>query len=147
MSEESRTVVSLKGQLSKFSGIISKGFKKPKKRLIKEMLYGIQASKDVKLSNIARTLREDQPLIKTEDRLSRNLDDEDFTEGMNEEIGRLGASNVTEDMVIGIDPGDLRKRYARKMEFLGKVWDGSEKEVNDGIGYVKLSLRILNPSK
>jgi hypothetical protein len=147
MSEESRTVVSLKGQLSKFSGIISKGFKKPKKRLIKEMLYGIQASKDVKLSNIARTLREDQPLIKTEDRLSRNLDDEDFTEGMNEEIGRLGASNVTDDMVIGIDPGDLRKRYARKMEFLGKVWDGSEKEVNDGIGYVKLSLRILNPSK
>lgn len=137
MSEESRTVASLKGQLSKFSGIISKGFKKPKKRLIKEMLYGIQASKDVKLSNIARTLREDQPLIKTEDRLSRNLDDEDFTEGMNEEICRLGASRVTDDMVIGIDPGDLRKRYARKMEFLGKVWDGSEKEVNDGYSLCK----------
>jgi hypothetical protein len=137
MSEESRTVASLKGQLSKFSGIISREFKKPKKRLIKEMLYGIQASKDVKLSNIARTLREDQSLIKTEDRLSRNLDDEDFTEGMNEEICRLGASKVTEDMVIGIDPGDLRKKYARKMEFLGRVWDGSEKEVSDGYSLCK----------
>ena len=41
--------------------------------------YGIQAAKDVKLSNIARTLKEEQALIKTEDRLSRNLDDEDFT--------------------------------------------------------------------
>jgi hypothetical protein len=137
MSEESGTVGSLKGQLSKFSGIISKGFKKPKKRLIKEMLYGIQASKDVKLSNIARTLKEEQSLIKTEDRLSRNLDDEDFTEQMNEEICRLGASKVTEEMVIAIDPGDLRKRYARKMEFLGKVWDGSEKEVRDGYSLCK----------
>jgi hypothetical protein len=137
MSVEHRTVVGLKGQLSKFSGIISKGFKKPKKRLIKEMLYGIQASKDVKLSNIARTLREGQPLIKTEDRLWRNLDDEDFTEGMNEEICRLGASKATEDIVTGIDPGDLRKRYARKMEFLGEVWDGSEKEVSDGYSLCK----------
>ncbi len=41
-TEESRTVASLKGQLSKFSGIISKGFNKAKRRLIKEMLYGIQ---------------------------------------------------------------------------------------------------------
>ena len=90
MSENSKTVANLKGQLSKFSGIISKGFKKPKQKLIKEMLYGIQAAKDVKLSNIARTLKEEQSLIKTEDRLSRNLDDEDFTEGINEEICRLG---------------------------------------------------------
>ncbi|GER92602.1 hypothetical protein A45J_0320 [hot springs metagenome] len=74
MSSESKTVANLKGQLSRFSGIISKAFNKPKQRLIKELLYGIQASKDVKLSNIARTLKEDQPLIKTEDRLSRNLD-------------------------------------------------------------------------
>ncbi len=98
MTAEYKTVVSLKAQLSKFSGIISKRFKKPKKRLIKEMLYGIQASKDVKLSNISRTLKEGQALIKTEDRLSRNLDDQDFTEAINEEIMRLASSKVTEDM-------------------------------------------------
>lgn len=63
MNSESRIVANLKGQLSKFSGIISKGFKKPKQRLIKEILYGIQASKDVKISNIARMLKEDQALI------------------------------------------------------------------------------------
>ena len=65
MTVEYRTVVGLKAQLSKFSGIISKESIKPKKRLIKEMLYGIQASKDVKLSNISRTLKEEQALIKT----------------------------------------------------------------------------------
>jgi hypothetical protein len=108
MSENSKTVANLKGQLSKFSGIISKSFKKPKQKLIKEMLYGIQAAKDVKLSKIARTLKEEQALIKTEDRLSRNLDDEDFTEAINEEICRLGGSKVTDEMVIAIDPGDIR---------------------------------------
>jgi len=35
-----------KAQLSKLSGIISKDFSKAKRQLIKEMLYGIQATKD-----------------------------------------------------------------------------------------------------
>lgn len=138
MSENSKIVANLKGQLTKYSGIISKSFSKPKQKLIKEMLYGIQASKDVKLSNIARTLKEQQALIKTEDRLSRNLDDEDFTEAINEEICRLGASKVTDDMVIAIDPGDIRKRYARKMELLGKIYDGSEHEVAEGYHLCKV---------
>ena len=96
------------------------------------MLYGIQVSKDVKLSNIARTLKEQQPLIKTEDRLSRNLDDVDFTKGINDEICRLSASKITDDMVIAIDPGDIRKKYAKKVEFLAKVYDGSQHEIGNG---------------
>ena len=76
MSENVRTTATIKAQLSKFSGIIAKGLSKPKQRLIKEMIYGIQAAKDIKLSNITRVLNETIPLIKTEDRLSRNLDDE-----------------------------------------------------------------------
>ena len=132
MSGESKIIANLKGQFSKFSGIISKGFAKPKQRLIKEILYGIQASKDVKLSNIARTLKEDQALIKTEDRLSRNLDDVDFTEGINAEVVRLASSRVSDDMVIAIDPGDIRKKYGKKMEYIAKIRDGSEKEIGEG---------------
>jgi hypothetical protein len=49
-------------------------------------------------------------LIKVEDRLSRNWDDIDFTEGINEEIVRLASSKVRDDMVIAIDPGDIRKK-------------------------------------
>jgi hypothetical protein len=62
---------------------------KGKGRLINEMFHGIQASKHVKLNNIARTLKDHHPLIKMEDGLSRHLDDEDLTDPMNEEIGRL----------------------------------------------------------
>ena len=56
MSDNSRTVARIKAQLSRFSGIISKDFSKAKKKLIKELLYGIQASKDVKLSNVSHLI-------------------------------------------------------------------------------------------
>ena len=83
-----------------------------------------------------RTLKEDQPLIKTEDRLLRNLDDQDLTDLINWEIGRLGASKVTDDMVIGIDLGDLQKKYAKKMEFLRKVRDGNEGEIGEAYPFL-----------
>jgi hypothetical protein len=61
---------------------------------------GIQAAKDVKLSSITRPLNESIPLIKTEDRLSRNLDDEDFTAEINNQICRPARAKVLEDMVM-----------------------------------------------
>lgn len=56
-----------------FSHKLSGDLKKPLKKFLVQMLYGIQAGKDVKLSNIARSLNEEIALIKTENRLSRNL--------------------------------------------------------------------------
>lgn len=132
MTGDSRTVAVIKGQMSKFSGIISKDLSKAKRRLVREMLYGIQAGKDIKLSCVSRALNESIPLIKTEDRLSRNLDDCDFTDIINNEIVRLGSSKVLDDMVIAIDPGDIRKKYASKMEYLCRVHDGSEHDIGDG---------------
>ena len=132
MDENTILVAKVKAQLSKFSGIISKDFPKPKRRLIKEILCGIQATKDVKLSNISRSLNEQQPLIKTEDRLSRNVDDVDFTDGINHQICRLGASRVLDEMVIALDLGDIRKRFATKMQYLGGIYDGSQNEVGNG---------------
>jgi len=132
MDQDTILVAKIKAQLFRFSGIISKGYSAPKRRLIKEILYGIQATKDVKLSNISRFLNEAQSLIKTEDRLSRNLDDVDLTEGINHEICRLGGSKVLDDMVIALDPGDIRKKYAKKMEYLCGIRDGRENEVGSG---------------
>ncbi len=137
MTENSRIAAVVKGQLTKFSGIISKGLPKAKRRLVREMIYGIQAGKDIKLSSITRSLNEPIPLIKTEDRLSRNLDDRDFTEEINGQVCRLGSAKVLDDMVIAIDPGDIRKKYASKMECLAKIHDGSEHEIGDGYWLAK----------
>ena len=115
-----------KMQCNKFSGTISKNLGKVKKRLVKEMIYGIQASKDVKLSNISRALMESIPLIKTEDRLSRNLSDEDLTNAINHHIMRLADDKIDDTMVIAIDPGDMMKPYAKAMENLCNIYDGSK---------------------
>ena len=62
-----------KAQLSKFCSELCASLSRPLEKFAWQMLFGIQASQDVKLSNIARSLKEDMPLIETEKRLSRNL--------------------------------------------------------------------------
>jgi len=126
MDANSTTIHRFKMQVNKFSGIISKGLPKIKSRLVKEVIYGIQASKDVKLSNISRSLKEDIALIKTEDRLSRNLGSCDLSGHLNHQILRLADDKINDSMVIAIDPGDIMKPYAKVMENLCGIYDGSE---------------------
>jgi len=147
MDANSTTIHRFKMQSNKFSGIISKRFSKTKKRLIKEMIYGIQASKDVKLSNISRSLMEDIPLLKTEDRLSRNLGCEDMTTEINNQLMRLANDKIDDNMVIAIDPGDLMKPYAKAMEYLCNVYDGSEHEQARGYHLCQVTAANLAHNK
>ena len=57
----------------RFSTELCDGLSRSQEKFVAQMLFGIQASQDVKLSNIARTLNEEIPLIKPEYRLSHNL--------------------------------------------------------------------------
>lgn len=119
-------------QVKKFSGILSKGLSKPCKNFLHEMLFGIQKAKDIKLSEISRALNESIPLIKTENRLSRNLMTFDLSEHINEELCRLAAGKINNDDVIAIDPGDINKPYAKDMEHLCGIWDGSKQSKAKG---------------
>jgi hypothetical protein len=147
MDANSTTINRFKMQINKFSGNISKELSKTKQRLVKEMLYGIQASKDVKLSNISRALKENIPLIKTEDRLSRNLGNEDLTAHINNHIMRLGDDKVDDTMVIALDPGDLMKPYAKEMEHLCNIYDGSEHEAARGYHLCQVTAANLSHNK
>lgn len=129
-------------QVKKFSGILSKGLSKPCKGFMFDMLYGIQKAKDIKLSEISRALCEDIALIKTENRLSRNLMNFDLSEHINDELCRLSAGKVNNDDVIAIDPGDISKPHAKEMEYLCGIWDGSEQTKD--IGYHLCQIVIAN---
>jgi hypothetical protein len=122
----------LKAQLTKFTSELSEGLGKPLEKFVGEMLFGIQASQDVKLSNIARSLQEEIPLIKTEDRLSRNLKAKALEGHLSERLISLGSRRVETHSVLCLDLSDVRKEYAEKMEYLDQVWDGSEGEVHAG---------------
>ena len=86
MEHDSKIAGKIKSQITRFSHKISGDLKKPQRKLIVQMLYGIQASKDVKLSNIARSLNEEIALIKTETRLSRNLGRMGLTDRINKSL-------------------------------------------------------------
>ena len=122
----------LKAQLTRFTVELAAGLSKPLRNFVGEMLFGIQASQDVKLSNIARRLQEEIPLLKTEDRLSRNLQAEELETHLRQGLLRLGSRRVESNTVLCLDLSDVRKEYARKMEFLDQVWDGSAGEVHRG---------------
>jgi hypothetical protein len=122
----------LKAQLSKFSGEFCECLSKPLERFVCQMLFGIQASQDVKLSNIARSLREDIPLVETEKRLSRNLRDSILEKELTPRLVRMGSPRVRPNTVLALDLSDIRKEYAQKMEHLAMVRDGSTGELHLG---------------
>jgi hypothetical protein len=128
MEHSSKIAGKIKAQITRFGHKISGGYKKPLRKWMIQMLYGIQASKDVKLSNIARSLNEEIPLIKTETRLSRNLGRMDLTESINGKLIAEGGERIQEETVIALDVSDLDKPYAEKMEYLALVRDGSKGE-------------------
>jgi hypothetical protein len=125
----------LLNQLESFLGKISPHFHKPTARFIGDMVYGIMAQKDIKLSSIVRALKEKTTPKKVEDRLSRMLSSKGLEEGLQDAIAELGAKKVHKDTLIILDPSDVQKPYAKKMQYLSKVWDGSKGEVGDNLGF------------
>lgn len=139
MTNDSKIAGKVKAQITYFAHKISSGLKKPARKFMVQMLYGIQASKDVKLSNISRSLNETIPLIKTENRLSRNVGKEDLTDWINKHLVTDGAKRVKEDTVVALDISDIDKPYAKKMEHLALVRDGSTGETKSS-GYWLLAV-------
>jgi len=129
---DSKICSRLKAQLTKFTLLLTEGLSRPQQKFVREVVFGIQASQDVKLSNIARSLKEDIALIKTENRLSRNLEAPELESHLSERLAAMGGRRVAENTGLCLDLSDLRKEYARKMEYLAKVRDGSTGELHDG---------------
>lgn len=138
MAQHTKLGSKVKAQIRRFAGRLTAGWGKVRGRFVGEMLYGIQASKDVKLSNVSRSLSEQIPLIKTENRLSRNLAAEDLTGPINKFIAWEGAGQVDEETVLAVDISDIRKEYAKKMEYLARVRDGSTGELANGYWLVEV---------
>jgi Transposase DDE domain len=130
--QESKLRSRLKAQLTKFSTELCDGLSRPLAKFVGQMLFGIQASQDVKLSNIARSLKEEIPLLKTEDRLSRNLKARALEAELAPQLAKMASPRVGANTVLCLDLSDIRKEYAQKMEYLARVHDGSTGEVHAG---------------
>jgi len=79
------------------------------------------------LGEVARSLEENISLTKVIERLSRNLARRGLAHAIGEAVLKEGAVKVTEDTLLIVDPTDITKKYATKMEYLAQVRDGSDK--------------------
>ena len=64
-----------------------------------------------------------------------HLNDKMIKEALHTFIAGKVAKRIRKDTLIIVDPSDIQKPYARQMDFLSKVWDGSKGEVGSNLGY------------
>jgi hypothetical protein len=126
MLDDRRLPVVVRDQVARFRARLSAGLKRPIQKFIGQMLFGILAAKDVRLSSIARSSEEAIALGKTETRLSRNVGAQAVADQVSAALIHDGASWVKDDTVLAVDISDLAEQYAQKMECLTTVRDGSD---------------------
>ena len=122
-------------QLEQFLGVFYTRFSKPRLKFLRQMLYGIQITKSVILNKIAAEIDENIKQSKIEMRLSHHLAFKDLWKHIHEAVMEHARKFVRKSTLIIIDPSDVQKPYAKKMQFLAKVWDGSKGRVGDNLGY------------
>ena len=93
-------------------------------KFLADMLDGIQKTRSVNLTTIARGLNESIRLHATHKRLSRNLDDAEILSAFSSAVLSRGASHVKSDTRLIVTMHELNKKYASKIQYLS----GSEEE-------------------
>lgn len=124
-----RTAQKLREQMVRFSGELSAGLPKVTRRFVAEMVFGIQARGSVRLTEVGRALGERISLKKTEERLSRQLGRRGLERKLQRRLIEQASPRIEDDTLLVLDLSDVTKKYAEKMENLGRVRDGSEKEL------------------
>jgi hypothetical protein len=127
-----KTVFKLREQIIKFSGELSAEWPKVLRRFMAETIYGIQARQSVHLTEIARALEEKIPLRKTQYRLCRQLGRWGLWAKISNTICRMASCRIKKDTLLVLDISDIAKKYARRMEYLAMVHDGSEGALANG---------------
>ena len=127
-----QTATKVRGILSDFSGTLSAGLSKPARRFVSEALYGIMARQSVRLTEIGRALEVSIPLAKTETRLSRNLGRPELRAHLEAAVLKQGSRRIGKRTLLILDISDITKPYAKKMECLAPVRDGSTGEIANG---------------
>ena len=122
----------LRQQIHYFSGELCKGMGVVISRFVEEAVFGLSASGSVRLTEIGRALEEKIPLHATHKRLSRNLADESLEQDLGRNVLELGCRHINEDTLLIVDPSDIQKKYAQKMQYLAEVRDGSEDTIGKG---------------
>ena len=101
------------------------GFSKPLNKFIRDMVYGIQATGDTIITDIARAVAPEDKHRNVENRLCRNLQTEDLHVKIRDAIQADAVRFIDRNTLVIYDPTDVCKPHSYKMEKLSLVRDAS----------------------
>ena len=126
----------LKREIVKFSYLMTRNCRNVDSNLVLDVIYGILASKDVKIMSFTRVLYEDIKYEKTIRRICNRLKEIKDIEIMKENFRKHVVRYLPKDNIIAIfDDSDMVKIYGKKFEDLDEVIDGSDPKKKIKPGY------------
>lgn len=137
----------MKRKIVNFSKFVSSGLKKSDKKFIGDMIYGLGACKDIKISNIARELHEDIKLDNTIERLCLHLDSFDNLDKINNNKYKYIRTMLPNEVISIFDDSDIAKIYGKKFEDLDIVKDASAIKDTYVPGYHMCNAVVLSKNK
>ncbi|MDP8231387.1 MAG: transposase, partial [Candidatus Zophobacter franzmannii] len=111
---------------------VTSGLTKPEQRNLFSIILGILLSGSCIMRQIAESLPERTSKKKTTDRLRVHLSKEYINKSLVDNFLMDECRKIGSDDLIIVDPSDLAKKYAKKMENLTTVHDGSTGKLVNG---------------
>jgi len=145
MLAEKKLINSLQVKYRDFTSRISHGLTRPECKFLKDITFGVMHSQSCIIRQISQTLHEKVSLKKTQERLIYHLDKEDLAEKVNKNLLELQCRKLNKNSLILVDPSDIVKKYAEKMDGLSRVRDGNDKKWKPG--YEVLDIVGVNTSQ
>jgi hypothetical protein len=130
MSKTINTQISAK--VNKFFYRLNKYLSLPRVKFLKDIVVGTIKTGDVHIYPVAKSLGEDKRYKNTDKRLRRNIGCRNLWRQVID--GFLCTNKVMIDRMryLVVDGGDIQKRYALKMEQIGRVRDGDKGRIGNG---------------
>ena len=130
--EFSKIASRLREKVARFSGELCDRLGKTASRFVTEAVYGMMVNQSVLLTEMGRTLEDDVSLKKIEERFCRQLGKKGLWELLHNSLIQNASSHIMDDTLLILDISDIQKKYAKKMEYVTDVRDGSENVIGKG---------------
>ena len=141
----------MKRESVKFAENLTKNCSKPTRGFVLDMIYGIAASKDIKITSISRKLKETDhgtKLENTVERLCRHLDgDLDYKGNIKQQYKKFVSSMLDDYPIAIFDNTDITKIYGKGFEDLDEVIDGSSPKKEIKPGYPVVNAMLVSKNK
>lgn len=129
---QNHTCIFVQDNLSKYSKKVGEGFTKPLQKFFQDILFGICSTGSPSIHNISKILQDNVSTKSTSERLYRNFKNNDFVDELEAKLIKLAKPYINENTIFIVDETNIEKPYAKKMEGLQRVYNGSKGESTNG---------------